>query len=100
MNTEALQEVLHYYHRVGRTQIGLWVFDDLLLSLPPPFGVDRETAVVARELLSYYPSLQTRDAFHAATVFQHNLEGIISTDQGFDSVAGLTRFDPKLLAAT
>jgi predicted nucleic acid-binding protein len=100
VNVEVLQEVLHYYHKGGRTQVGLALFDDLLASLPEPFGIDRETSLVARELLSHYPSLQSRDAFHAATVFQYGLEGIISTDKGFDVIAGLTRFDPRALAAT
>ena len=43
--------------------------------------------------------MASRDAIHAAVVFEHRLEGIISADRAFDGIAGLTRFDPKELAA-
>jgi predicted nucleic acid-binding protein len=99
VNTGVLQEVLHYYHRHGRTDAALRAFDDTLIGLPEPCAIDRETAIIARDILATHPHLQTRDAFHAATVFQHNLEGIISADRAFDTIKGLTRFDPKELAA-
>lgn len=99
INTEVLQEVLHYFHRVRQTQAALDAFDDLASMFPQPIPIDVTTAQLARDLLGRYPFLQVRDAFHAAVVRQHRLEGIISADRAFDRVVGLKRFDPKELAA-
>ena len=99
VSAEVLQEVLHYYHRHGQTYFGLNLTETLLIALPDAYQIDQETVRVACSLLTTHPRLQTRDAFHAATVFQHNLEGIISADRAFDTIKGLTRFDPKELAA-
>jgi len=99
INTEVLQEVLNYYHRIRETKRAVELFDDLKLAFPGALPMEIADAIEARTILERYPSLQTRDAFHAATVFQHNLEGIISADRGFDIIDGLKRFDPKELAA-
>jgi predicted nucleic acid-binding protein len=98
VDTEVLQEVLNYYHRLRRTEQALQVFDDLVISLPEPYGVAFSTITLARQVLADHPLLQSRDAVHAAVVFEHRLEGIISADRAFDGIAGLTRFDPKELA--
>ncbi|MDP9180582.1 MAG: hypothetical protein M3O21_02540 [Chloroflexota bacterium] len=99
MDTEVLQEVLNYYHRQRRRERALEVFDDLVISLPEPYGVAFSTITLGRQVLEEYSFLQSRDAVRAAVVFEHRLEGIVSADGAFDEVAGLTRFDPKELAA-
>ncbi len=99
ISTEILQELLHVYRRRNQLQLGIELFDDLVGQFPQPLPIVAATAIIARDVLEQYPSLQVRDAFHAAVVFEHNLEGIISADRAFDSIEGLTRFDPKELAA-
>jgi hypothetical protein len=54
--------------------------------------------VAARNLLEQYPSLQARDAIHAAVVFANRLEGIISADGSLGLIRGLVRFDPTEIA--
>jgi predicted nucleic acid-binding protein len=54
---------------------------------------------LAAQILVQHPVLQSRDAIHAAVVFENKLEGIISADRGLDVIDGLVRFDPKELAA-
>jgi predicted nucleic acid-binding protein len=98
LNTEVLQEVMHYYHKTGQTRFALELFDELRLTFPDPLPILATTAVVARDLLERHPSIQARDAFHAAVVFENRLEGIISADRGLDVIGGLVRFDPKELA--
>ena len=98
LDTEALQEIIHFYHRRGRTETALAVFDDLMRTFPVPLGVTARTVVVARDILSAYSSLQARDAVHAAIVLEHGLEGIITADRGFDGIEGVARFDPKEFA--
>lgn len=99
INVEVIQEVVHYYHKQRRTDVALRLFDRLSLLFPDPLPVLATTAVAARDLLERHPSIQTRDAFHAAVVFENRLEGIISTDRGLDVISGLVRFDPKELAS-
>jgi predicted nucleic acid-binding protein len=99
ISTEILQEVLNYYHHRRRTEFGLRLFDDLMLQFPSPYPILVGTIRTARQILEGHPVLDARDAIHAAVVFEHRLEGIISADRAFDGIAGLTRFDPKELAA-
>lgn len=98
INVEVLQEILHSFQARGQITVGREVLQDAVAAFPDPLQVTREDVLRAAELLVRYPSLQARDAVHAAVVFQHRLEGIISTDRGFDIIDGLTRFDPKELA--
>lgn len=100
VNVELLQEVLHYYHRRGATDTGLRVCHDLMTGFRVPFTVNRETARIAADLLARHRQIQSRDAFHAAVVFENGLEGIISADRGFDGIFGLKRFDPLELGKT
>lgn len=99
VSTEILQEVLNLYHRRGQLTIGFQLFDDLIRQFPAPYVVDLKTMMSARAILELHPEIDSRDAVHAATALQHNLEGIISADRAFDRIEGLTRFDPKELAA-
>ena len=99
INVEVVQEVVNLYHRRGRTEKAARLGLELMALFPVAFDVTTETMNVAIRILTENPHLQSRGAVHAATVFQHNLEGIISTDKGFDRVVGLKRFDPKELAA-
>lgn len=99
VSTEILQEILNLYHKRGQLTLGFELFDDLVKQFPAPYVVDLKTMMSARAILELHPEIDSRDAVHAATVLQHNLEGIISADRAFDGIEGLTRFDPKELAA-
>lgn len=99
VSTEVLQEILHYYRSGRRVHVGIGLFDELISQFPQPLPILAGTARTARDILHRYPSLQSRDAFHAAVVFENGLEGIISADRGLDVIEGLVRFDPKELAA-
>ena len=50
-------------------------------------------------LMAETHDLSARDAIHAAVVFEHELEGIISADQDYDRIQGLRRYDPIEAAA-
>ncbi len=97
IDTELLQEILYVFWRRGRHEQGLRLFDTLVTGFPDPFPITVSEAKLAREVSSNYPLLQPRDAIHAAVVLAHSLEGIISTDRGFDAIPGVTRFDPMSL---
>lgn len=94
-DAEALQEVMYVYWYRRREDVGLQYLDRLLRLFQAPFSVDHAIMLGARLVLGTHPRLDPRDAIHASVVMQHGLEGIISTDRGYDDVAGVTRFDPK-----
>ena len=95
IDIELLQEILGFYWRQRRLSQGLALFDRLQRAFPDPFPITNEVVLAARFLLARYPGIGPRDAIHAAAVIVHDLEGIISTDRGFDQIAEITRFDPK-----
>ena len=95
VDVELLQEILHYYHRRRATDVGLGVVASLLRRFASPFPMAHDTVRLARQILGQYRHLQARDAFHAAVVVEHGLEGIISADRGFDRISGVKRFDPN-----
>lgn len=99
VDVEALQELLDLYARRGRRSFAVQIVEETLALFPDPLPVTRREVEEATDIVKGYRRLSPRDAIHAAVVFTHGLEGIVSADRGFDRVAGLTRFDPLDLAA-
>ena len=99
IDIEVPQELMHFYHSKRRTQEATISAVEALRMFTNPIVVTGATMLMAADILTRCPHLQSRDAVHAAVVLEHNLEGIISTDRGFDNIPGLTRFDPKELVA-
>jgi len=66
--------------------------DALPLELQP---TDHAVVAGARSLMSQ-PGLPPRDALHAAHAIEANCELIVSSDPGFDDVAGLRRIGPAM----
>lgn len=97
VDTETLQEVMYVYWYRNQLSIGLQYLDRLLVLFPSPISVEKTVIMGARDVLAVHPDLDPRDAIHAAVVIKRGLEGIISTDRGYDFVTGVTRFDPKEL---
>ena len=94
-DVEVLQEILHYYQRRRLVALGVDVVNHALTLFPEPITVGVSEVTAAGDLMQRNPSLEARDALHAAVVLQHGLEGIISADRGFDAVPEINRFDPK-----
>jgi predicted nucleic acid-binding protein len=59
--------------------------------------VEETDLLLAIELLEAYPKIQTRDAFHAATMIHNGITEIISTDPHFDLIPEIRRIDPAKL---
>lgn len=97
IDVELLQEVLYYLGRRGRWDDAIAMFDRIVTAFPAPFPIGINEATRARDILAGGARVEARDAIHAAVVLEHRLEGIISTDRGFDAITGLTRFDPRAL---
>jgi predicted nucleic acid-binding protein len=93
-SAEALQEVLHVLLRRGlpeRAKLTVAMFDESLHGkVEPPL---REDVVAATNA---HPGLtnSARDRVHVAVMNRLGLKQIISADQSFDGIPGVTRLDP------
>ncbi len=94
IDVEALQELLFVYIRRQERVRGIRLVADLQNLFPGALPTTSRVVERARSLLQACDFLGSRDAFHAAFVLEHQLEGIVSIDPVFDRVPGLMRFDP------
>ena len=99
IDAEALQEIMHVYSNRGETARGINEVEALLNLRTVIIPITVAEIWAATRLLRETPGLSSRDAVHAAVVLVHRLEGIISTDRGFDRIPGVRRYDPAELAA-
>ena len=100
IDAETLQEILYFYSRRGEFGKGIWIVEGLLARLPNIIPITAAEIRGAMRLMAQVRDLTPRDAIHAAVVFEHGLEGIVSADQDYDRIPGLVRFDPIELAAS
>lgn len=99
IDTETLQEILHYYTRQEEVNRGIELVEDLMPRFPDIIPITAAEITTAMRILAETADISARDAIHAAVVFEHSLEGIVSADADFDRIPGLRRFDPIALAA-
>ena len=94
-SVEVVQEVLHRYRSIGRTEGGIalatQVLDTFAPVLPVTHAVMRRTVLLADR----YPRLSSRDLVHVATCIIEGIETIITPDTGFDEVTEVRRIDPR-----
>ena len=81
-DVEVFQEILHNYQSRRQLTAGITVTELALASFPAPFLVTAQTISLTLEVMLRHQNLQTRDAIHAAVVFEYGLEGIVSADEG------------------
>ena len=93
-NTEVLQEILHRYFSIGRPAIAEMVYQSIVQICVTIFPVTLQDTGKAIELLKAYKAITSRDAIHAATMINHNVKEILSTDPHFDLVSEIKRIDP------
>jgi predicted nucleic acid-binding protein len=94
IDVELLQEILHVYHSRGQRAVGLQIVDHLVNLFPEPLPITRREIEAASRLMNRYASLGARDSLHAAVVLTYQLDGIVSTDRVFESIAELRSWDP------
>lgn len=99
IDVEAFQEILYVYSSRGELDTGAGIVERLMARLPNIIPITAAEITIAMRLMSETRSLSARDAIHAAVVFEHGLDGIITADRDFDRIPGLRRFDPMEVAA-
>jgi uncharacterized protein len=93
IDTEIVQEILHRFGAIGRPAIGIAMARSLLDIVPTVYPVTVADVRKAIELFEQHaPSgVMARDALHAAVMLGNGLACILSADQHFDRIAGVTR---------
>jgi len=93
-STEIQQETLHRYYRQKQQEVGdkaYRLLTDLCYVVYPVTLADMERAF---SILHEVPEVNVRDAVHAAVMLNNGLTHILSADDHFDRIAGITRVKP------
>ena len=90
-DAEVLQEILHRYAAIQRLEAIQPAFELLLGVVDEVFDVGLTEVQRAKELLLARHPLSSRDALHVAVMERRRVERIMTFDQGFDGVPGVTR---------
>ncbi|MDD5435155.1 MAG: type II toxin-antitoxin system VapC family toxin [Nitrospira sp.] len=93
-NTEVFQEILYRYYSIGKKDHGHIACELLKDIADPILSVTHEDIIKAISLLNNHP-IPVRDAIHAATMLNHNIRHIISTDTHFDILPEIIRINPE-----
>lgn len=97
INTEIVQEILYHFQSIKQVSIGVRLARDTVSISSRILPVEEMDLSLAIELLETYSKIQTRDAFHAATMIHNGIKEIISTDPHFDLINEIKRIDPTKL---
>ena len=98
INTEIIQEILYHFQSIKQFLIGIRLAKDAVSISSRILPVQETDLSRAIELLESYPEIQTRDAFHAATMIHNGINEIVSTDPHFDLIPEIKRVDPMSLS--
>ena len=90
-SAEVMQEILHRYVAIGRTEAIQPAFDALAGVVEEVFSVRGHDVERARELVLGATRLSARDALHVAVMEREEITRIMSFDAGFDGVPRFTR---------
>ncbi len=96
-NTEVLQEIFHRYFSIKMPLIAEEAYSAIKTFCKEIYPVTLHELERALALLKEFPSLDSRDAIHAATMLNNGVEKILSTDSHFDIVKGIKRIAPEML---
>jgi len=94
INTEIIQEILYRFQSIKKLQVGIQLAKEAMLISSRILPVTQTDLSLAIELLEIHPKVETRDAFHAATMLNNGIKKIISTDPHFDFMPEIKRIDP------
>jgi len=99
IDTEIIQEILYRYGALQQWAIAITMATNLLDLIPVVYPILPADAHLAVELFARYApqGVKARDLLHAAVMQNNGLTMIISTDQHFDRLEGITRLDPQVI---
>ena len=80
-SAEVLQELLHVYLPLGRTEILDAALELATKGVDQVIPNDRETVLLARALVDRYPGLTARDLVHLAVCQVHKIQEMMTFDR-------------------
>ena len=95
LNTEILQEILYRYQSIKELALGIRLAREAVLLAEKILPVTERDLSSALRILESLPQIETRDAFHAATMINNGIKEIVSTDSHFDLLPEVKRIDPR-----
>ena len=90
-DAEVLQEILHRYTAIGRSEFIDPAFAALLGVVDVVYPIERADVERARRLMRTVTRLSARGALHVAVMQARDVGQILSFDRGFDGVPGIER---------
>ena len=90
-DAEVLQELLHRYFAIGRTDAIQPALDALLGVVDEVFPVEANSVERAKTILLGKKPITARDALHLAIMEQQGVNRVMSFDSGFDGIPGIER---------
>jgi predicted nucleic acid-binding protein len=90
-DAEVLQEMLHRYHAIRRSDAIQPAFDALLGVVDEVYPIERGDVEQAKALMSGLAALSARDAVHVAVMQRRRVAHVLSFDAGFDAVEWVER---------
>lgn len=97
ISTEIIQEILYRYQSIKELRLGIRLVREAMVIAFQILPVTEKEVSLAMEIMESHPQIETRDAFHAATMINNGIKEIISTDPHFDIIPQITRIDPQRL---
>jgi predicted nucleic acid-binding protein len=98
-SVEVIQEILHRYLAINRSEGGVALAEQTLDLFAPVLPLSHALVRRIPDLARRYPALSARDLIHLATCIHEGIEEIISTDRAFDTVREVRRIAPETFAA-
>ncbi|MEA1903933.1 MAG: type II toxin-antitoxin system VapC family toxin [Actinomycetota bacterium] len=94
VNVDVIQEFVHVRIRKGIDRDEAAIESQGIVASCQVEDVGMADLLVALKFFASFQSLDLRDAIHLATATRTLVDGIVSSDRGFDSVPGVMRLDP------
>ena len=97
-DAEVLQELVHRYLAQNRWALGREVLRTFALVMQDRIEpVHAGDILAAADLADRHPGVSARDLVHAAVMGRLEVEQVVSADNDFDRIPGITRLDPLLI---
>ncbi len=93
-SAEVIQEIFQRFNRMDQ-ETGAAMAEAALDLFDPVLAVTDEVMRRIPELAFDHPGISARDLIHVATCQAYGIETIVSPDEGFDEIRGITRVDPS-----
>ena len=93
-SVEVLQEILHRYLSLGRTEEGIIIARQLSEIVDEVLPVELADVQKAMELARKATRAKSRDLIHVAVMLNNGIHTIISADKHFDLFPEIHRIDP------